>query len=117
MFMDVKEAEELIVLKNAIERLKNNRDFKKVITLQYNEKEAARLAKALANPEMQEDIDQRIIKEKLAAIGHLDAWLDTKVKLGNQIEQELKEVEKEKNKADIEEPEVDEITGEELGAE
>ena len=115
MFMDMKEAEELVSLKNSIERLMNNRDFKKVITLQYNEKEAARLAKALANPEMQEDIDQRIIKEKLAAIGHLDAWLDTKLRLGRQVEKELKEAEEEKAKEDMEEPEVDEITGEEIG--
>jgi len=117
MYMTEKEAEEIISLKNAIIKLKSNREFKKVVTVNYNEKEAARLAKALANPEMQEDIDQRILKEKLAAIGHFDSWLDTIVKMATQIEESLKEEAKEEAKAVMEEPELDEITGEELGAE
>jgi hypothetical protein len=61
----------------AIERLKSNRDFKKVVVEAYFEKEAVRLVHAKVAPDMQTPEKQAALDADIRAIGTFRQYLDT----------------------------------------
>jgi hypothetical protein len=66
---NIKVAREALELGNALERLFSNRDFKKVISIGYFEKEAVRLVHLKASAECSSPAEQQSIVSKIDAIG------------------------------------------------
>ena len=62
----------------AIERLRTNRDFKKVIVEGYFEQEAIRLVHLKADPNMQSAAHQEAILKQMDSIGALNQYFQTK---------------------------------------
>ena len=60
---------------DALERLKSNRDFKKLITEGYFEKEAIRLVFAKSNPALQSEESQKSLDNQINAIGSFEQYL------------------------------------------
>lgn len=67
-----------------VERLFNNRDFKKVISEGYFEQEAIRLVHLKADPNMQSVAQQEAIVKQMDAIGSLKQYLRTKCHIATQ---------------------------------
>lgn len=78
---NIKQASTIVEFGTAIERLSINRDFKKVITEGYFEKEAVRLVHLKADVSMQSAAQQADIVKQLDAIGALSQFLNTKLQL------------------------------------
>ena len=74
----IKQASEFVDFGNAIERLRSNRDFKKVIMEGYFEKEAIRLVHLKADSAMQSNLNQTDIVKQMDAIGALNQFFLTK---------------------------------------
>jgi len=69
---------------NAIERLRSNKDFKKVISEGYFKDEAVRLVHLKAHPGMQSEASQRSILSQMDSIGNLAQFFDTALHMGAQ---------------------------------
>lgn len=110
------QADRILEVRDALIRLIENPDYKTVIEEAYFKEEAARLPEALTNPEMQDDVDQRLLKEQVVAIGHAKVFLNKIVSYAQVIEAGIKAAEKEAIRA-AKEMAVDEITGEEYEVE
>lgn len=117
MEVTIEEAQKIIDRRDRMTKLVSGRDFKVLFTNGYFKDEAARIAGALTNPEMMDDIDQRELFSQVKAIGHVQNYI-LQVKLeGDNMERALKqhyedELEKER-RANLT-IEVDPITGEEI---
>lgn len=70
-------AKSMADLGSSLERLRSNRDFKKVITEGYFEKEAIRLVHLKADPSMQTPERQASIVRQMDAIGALNEYFGT----------------------------------------
>ena len=103
-------------LRDTIIELFNDPKYKKVFEEGYFKAEAMRLPLALVDNEMQDEIDQRILKEKVAAIGHLHMYLNSAITLGNQVQYSLEAEEKERTEA-AKAVDYDDITGDPVVAE
>jgi len=66
-----------VELGNALERLKSNKDFKKLILEGYFEKEAIRLVHFKASPSAQTEEMQKSIELQMNAIGALSQYFNT----------------------------------------
>ena len=75
--LSIKEAQKMVDLGSAVQRLANNRDFKKVVMEMYFEKEAVRLVHLKANPAMQDKERQEAIVKEMDAIGSFYQFLRT----------------------------------------
>lgn len=73
----IKQSDELIELGNCLERLRNNRDFKKIIIEGYFEQEAVRLVHLKADNNMQSVESQKSIVAQMDAIGNLSQYFAT----------------------------------------
>jgi hypothetical protein len=73
---NMKELREMIELGNALERLRKNRDFKKVIEKEYLHEEAVRLVHLKSDPNMQGEREQARVVKQIDAIGNFTAFLD-----------------------------------------
>lgn len=74
--MTMEQAKEDINLAKALDKLKSNREFKKIITEGYFKDEAIRLVNMKGHPQARrEDIQADIIKQ-IDAIGCLNAFFD-----------------------------------------
>lgn len=71
---NIREAKKFVEQGDALERLRANRDFKKVITEGYFEREAIRLVHLKADPNMQSPDSQKSIIAQMDAIGSLDQY-------------------------------------------
>lgn len=116
MEMTREAADKALKLRDTILELFKDEKYKTVFEEGYFKAEAMRLPLALVDDEMQDETEQRIIKEKIAAIGHLHVYLNSAIALGNQVELSLKEEERERLEA-AKTKAVDEITGEEYEVE
>jgi hypothetical protein len=116
MEMTEAQAKEIVEFKNSIERLNTNEDFKKVFLDGYFTKEAARIAQAIVNNELQDDVEQRIITDQFKSIGHVQNYLNTALVTGRQTESAIAAYHDELNK-EVVEMEVDPITGDEYPVE
>ena len=73
--LDIKEAREFIALNDSLERLKKNRDFKKLIMEDYFREESVRLVHLRSHPNMQSDESQDLINKQINGIGALITYL------------------------------------------
>ena len=69
-------AKEAIELSNALQRLMDNKDFKKVVINGYFSKEAIRLVLLKGKPGYHSDVEQKNIIAKIDAIGNFSNYLD-----------------------------------------
>lgn len=72
----IKQSQATIELGNALNRLRSNKDFKKIIVEGYFEKEAIRLVHLKADPSMQSAASQHSITQQMDAIGSFSQYLD-----------------------------------------
>ena len=107
----IDDAQKAIDAKDAVLEMYESAWFKTVFTDGYFGSEARRLPLALVDDEMQDDVEQRILNEKVKAIGHLHVYLNTVVAMGRNMEAGLEAQEREQARANIV-TETDEITGE-----
>ena len=111
------EAQKAVTRRDKMVKLVNGKLFDEIIQDGYFRDEAARLATALTNPSMQDDIDQRNLIEMTKAIGHIQNWILNVTREGNTAEMQIEEWKKEeieKSKIIDVEMEVDPITGDEF---
>ena len=88
----IEEVKHLIALKDALLRLKQNKDFQEVVEKTYLEKEALRLVYARANLNLTEEQRANALS-MLDGIGHFVCFLDGIIAQGKHFEEELKEYE------------------------
>lgn len=74
--LNIEQAKLIVASGNALERLRNNRDFKKVIVEGYFEKEAIRLVHMKSDFNSQNEESQRDIDLDIMAIGRLAKYLN-----------------------------------------
>lgn len=74
---NISEAKKLVDLADSLERLRENRDFKKVVLEGYFEKEAIRLVLLKADPNFQTPERQDSIWSQIDAIGNLHQYFQT----------------------------------------
>lgn len=98
----IKRAKGVADFGTAIERLRVNKDFKKVVLEGYFEQEAIRLVHLKADPSMQSADSQKSIISQMDAIGSLSQFLNTALQMASMANKQV---------------ESDEATIEELAAE
>lgn len=74
---NIREAKALKEMGDALGRLQENRDFKKIIREGYFEKEAIRLVHLKSDPSMQSPASQQSIVDQIDAIGALSQYFRT----------------------------------------
>ena len=74
---NIKLAQKIVDMGDALDRLRNNRDFKKLILEHYLEKEAVRLVHLKADVSMQTPQHQQSIAAQIEAIGIFTNYLNT----------------------------------------
>ena len=73
----IKQAQKMVDLGDALERLRNNKDFKKVIGEGYFEQEAIRLVHLMSDSNMQSPELQTAIHKQMIAVGVFRDYLET----------------------------------------
>lgn len=79
-----------VEMKGLVEKLMNNREFKKVILDEFCTNEAARYVQASVNPILSA-VQQADALGIAQATGHLRSWLQTQINLGSQAEREIRD--------------------------
>lgn len=74
---NIQESKKLVDLGDALVRLKNNRDFKRIIEQAYFEEEAVRLVHAKASPHMQSEESQKSLLTQMDSVGNLSQFFQT----------------------------------------
>lgn len=77
-----------VEMRQAVQRLSKNSDFRKVITDQFMEKECARYAHLSADPSLPEK-NQKDALALAQAAGHLKRYLSVLIQMGNAAENEI----------------------------
>ena len=95
MDMTRDQANKALELRDTVIELFQDPKYKLVFEEAYFKNEAMRLPLALVDNEMQDETEQRIINEKIRAIGHLHIFLNTAIALGNQVQYSLEAEERE----------------------
>jgi len=93
--LNIKEAKKLVDLGEAVERLKSNRDFRKLVLDGYLKDEAVRLVHLKADPNFQTPQMQASITKDIDAIGSLSAYFTTVAFNARQAESAIKSSEEE----------------------
>lgn len=78
-------------MRQAVQRLTQNVDFRKVISEQFMEKECARYVHASADPALSER-NQKDALYIAQAAGHLKRYLSVLIQMGNAAENELESI-------------------------
>lgn len=100
----VKDNRKLVQLKDMVQRLSGNRDFKALIHDEYLEKEAARLVQLSADPRL--DATQRADALAMAqATGHFKRFLSVTVQIGFAAEKDITDCEEQMVEIEQEEAE------------
>ena len=73
----IKQSQKVVDLGESLERLVNNRDFKKVILEGYFEQEAIRLVHLKSDDNMQSYESQEAIEKQMTGIGAFSTYLST----------------------------------------
>lgn len=87
----LREAEEIIKLRDRAKRLVNNKDFKEIIENQFCLTECARLAQASADPNLSTQ-DRELALSMAQAAGHLRRFLQAIFHKAAQAEKDLEEL-------------------------
>ena len=74
---NIKLAQKIVDMGDALDRLRNNRDFKKVIGDGYFEQEAIRLVHLMSDSNMQSPETQQSIHKQMIAVGVFREFLET----------------------------------------
>ncbi len=74
---NIKLAQKIVDMGDALDRLRNNRDFKKVIGEGYFEQEAIRLVHLMSDSNMQSPEIQQSIHKRMIAVGMFREFLET----------------------------------------
>ena len=74
---NIKLAQKIVDMGDALDRLRNNRDFKKVIGEGYFEQEAIRLVHLMSDSNMQPPEIQQSIHKQMIAVGMFREFLET----------------------------------------
>ncbi|AYA64327.1 hypothetical protein [Alteromonas sp. RKMC-009] len=90
-----KDAEKLVDDARAVNRLLKNRDFKRVITEGFFEKEAVRLVLLKSDPNFQSPEDQASLLTAMDGIGVLRHYLQTRLVLGDQASASIEDLDAE----------------------
>jgi hypothetical protein len=85
----IKRAKELVDCGSALERLRTNRDFKKIVVDGYFAEEAIRLVHLKADPAMQSEGSQASIIRQMDAIGSLSDYFRTVDMAANQARRSI----------------------------
>ena len=80
---NIRQSKKIVEFGDAIERLRNNRDFKRVVIEGYFEQEAIRLVHLKADSNMQSPEAQKSILSQLDAIGTFSQYLQANVTLAH----------------------------------
>lgn len=98
--LSIKQAEDIKSLGAALNRLSNNRDFKRIIHNEYFKEEASRLVLLLADPQCQDEAAQKEIHKQINAIGSFRGFLakvqqqgamaDEAIREGNEVLEEIR---------------------------
>jgi hypothetical protein len=91
--MTIEQARKAKELMEAVLKLSNNHEFKRVINEDYFEKYAARLVLLKADPNMQDESSQRELNNNMIAIGYFRQYLSSLIQLGRQAEREILDAE------------------------
>lgn len=91
----IKANKEKVALGDAIERLKNNTDFKKVFMDEYFQQEAIRLVHLRKDPNLQSAEQQASILGQMDAIGHLMEFLNHRLQWADIARKQLEDTEAE----------------------
>ena len=86
---NIRQAKKVVEFGDAIERLRGNRDFKKVIIEGYFEQEAIRLVHLKADSNMQGTESQKAIVAQMDAIGTLSQYLQTQSTLARMADKAI----------------------------
>ena len=89
----IEEARKIIERGELAEKLSKNREFKKLILEGYFVEEASRLTHLLSDPSIIRDGNQKFVENDLMGIGGLKRYLSTIVRLGHNMQDELREME------------------------
>ena len=73
----IQQAQKIVDLGDSLERLRNNKDFKKLISEGYFEKEAVRLVHLLSDTNMQSLEAQQSIQKQMIGVGMFHQYLQT----------------------------------------
>jgi hypothetical protein len=92
---DIKDAKVAIDLGNSLERLRSNREFKKVVLEGYFEKESVRLVLLKADPAMGHPETQGRIHKAIDAIGTLHDYFNAIAVSADSAERSIRANEKE----------------------
>jgi hypothetical protein len=90
---EVKNAKKTADLGAALDRLRNNRDFRKIILEGYLETEAVRLVHAKGNPECQRPEKQATIARDIDGIASFVQYLNTICQLADLADKDIKDSE------------------------
>lgn len=85
----IKQAQALVELGSAVDRLRSNKDFKKIVIEGYFEKEAIRLVHLKADPSMQSAASQQSITQQMDAIGAFSQYLDMALRHADQARKQI----------------------------
>lgn len=85
----IKQAQALVELGSAVDRLRSNKDFKKIVIEGYFEKEAIRLVHLKADPSMQSAASQQSINQQMDAIGAFSQYLDMTLRHADQARKQI----------------------------
>jgi len=80
--LSIEQAKSSIDMRDALRRLNENKDFKKVIVEGYFEKEASRVVLLKADPNTQDTETQDALDKSIIAIGQLRQYMRTIFQVG-----------------------------------
>lgn len=89
----IKDNKKTVELYQSLERLKSNRDFRKLIQEGYLENEAVRLVQLKADPAHDSPVQQAKILRDIDSIGSLASYFQTVATFGRQAEKQLSDAE------------------------
>lgn len=88
----LEEAKKLVAMRDAILKLTENREFKKVVREDFFVKECARYVRESADPMLSDR--QRVDALNMAqAAGHFQRWLSIQIQMGNAAAEQLGDIE------------------------
>lgn len=78
----IRAAKTQVSMAEAVNRLTENKDFKRVVIDYYLNTYAAELVRTKAAPHMQTEASQKYVDNQLGAIGHLDSFFNIVLEQG-----------------------------------
>lgn len=86
---NIAKAKEVLEFSAALERLRGNRDFKKVVLEGYFEQEAIRLVHLKSDPNMQAPAIKQSIDDQIDAIGQLSQFFAAALQKSNMASRQI----------------------------